>query len=65
LHHAPHIIAIATHAQPPSTREVLVTITDDGDAISVTDMEKANVMSSRLESVPYPMRPQGPLDENG
>lgn len=51
--------------QPPVVREVLVTLHDEGDSVTVSDMQKVNIHSSKVESVPYAQRPQGHLDENG
>lgn len=50
--------------QPPVTRDVLVTLSDNGHNIVVSNMQRVRIMSSTLSKVPYVMRPQGPLDEN-
>lgn len=51
--------------QPPVVREVVLTIEDEGDALTVSSMKAVHIHSSSLESIPYTQRPQGPLDENG
>ena len=51
--------------QPPVVREVLVTLHDEGSAITVDSLEKVNIHSSKLKTIPYAQRPQSQLDENG
>jgi len=42
-----------------------MTLHDEGDSITVSDLKRVNIMSSKLHSIPYNQRPQSVLDENG
>jgi hypothetical protein len=46
-------------------REVLVTITEEGGVITVSDLENVNIHSSNEATLPYVQRPQGGLDDAG
>jgi hypothetical protein len=51
---------------PPTVREVLVTLTNEGGGQPlVSNMERANIHSSKWPEVPYNQRPHGVMDQVG
>jgi hypothetical protein len=52
--------------KPPTVREVLVTLSTGGDGqVRVSNLERANIHSSKLPALPYSQRPHGVMDQVG